>query len=336
MNHPERLPIRADARLERHHGRKPSAWPLFLLILAAFGAGIFLERYGLSGTPWSGALSASPIQANNSPMPSLPEESETAASEDLKRLETEVQKRAAYLASLVDDVKRLNRGTSSSAKDEPIRRRPQGEKAAIGGGKGHSHAYYRFSGTSFSPDGSVHADGSETADGSEAEAKNVNTVVQLSPLLEIDANLAEFAATPIGAPVPGDVTSGYGVRESPFEGGKQLHQGIDFAVDEFTAVLSTADGVVTTAGRMSGYGNTIIVRHKHGVETLYAHLSKIRVRVGDRVCRGQKIGLVGMTGQTTGPHLHYEVRMNGVARNPERFVRLGALISELADLSVVG
>ncbi|WBU63369.1 DUF5930 domain-containing protein [Paracoccus aerodenitrificans] len=110
-------------------------------------------------------------------------------------------------------------------------------------------------------------------------------------------------------------TSGFGARWG------RMHKGIDLAGPIGTPVLATADGVVTFAGRQSGYGNFIKIEHALGTETRFAHLSKIRVKVGQKVSRGAQIGDMGNTGRSTGPHLHYEVRVNGEAVNPMSFIK---------------
>lgn len=112
-------------------------------------------------------------------------------------------------------------------------------------------------------------------------------------------------------------TSGFGQRWG------RLHAGSDFAGPVGTPIYVTADGVVTSAGWSSGYGRLIKVRHANGIETRYAHLSAIRVSAGDRVSRGDRIGDMGNSGQSTGPHLHYEIRVDGSPTNPMTFIRAG-------------
>ena len=121
-------------------------------------------------------------------------------------------------------------------------------------------------------------------------------------------------------PVYGIITSRFGWRNDPFGGGVEFHTGIDIASPIGTPVRATGGGVVTFADWFFGYGLTIILDHGFGYTTLYAHLSEIRVEVGQQVRREDIIGLVGMTGRTTGPHLHYEVRFNGQALNPVPFL----------------
>ncbi|MEM8787238.1 MAG: DUF5930 domain-containing protein [Pseudomonadota bacterium] len=116
-------------------------------------------------------------------------------------------------------------------------------------------------------------------------------------------------------------TSGFGTRRDPRTGGRRAHNGIDLAGPRGTPILSTADGSVVFAGRQSGFGNLVRIRHAHGFETLYAHLNKIHVKVGDRIARGDHIGDMGTTGRSTGVHLHYEVRLHGKPVNPMIYIK---------------
>ena len=118
-------------------------------------------------------------------------------------------------------------------------------------------------------------------------------------------------------PVMGPLRSGYGVRSNPFGGSStEFHKGQDIAVPLGTPIMATADGVVIAAEWHHGYGNAIYIDHGNGINTRYGHLSRIDVVVGQTVKRGDLIGLSGSTGRSTGPHLHYEVRINGEATNP--------------------
>ncbi|MCX7588694.1 M23 family metallopeptidase [Phenylobacterium sp. 58.2.17] len=118
-------------------------------------------------------------------------------------------------------------------------------------------------------------------------------------------------------------TSSYGVRFDPFTRRPAFHSGLDFAGPTNTPIYSTAPGVVSFTGVRSGYGNTIEIDHGRGFKTRYAHLQAIGVRPGERVTVGTRIGGMGSTGRSTGPHLHYEVWVNGRAQNPSRFVKAG-------------
>ena len=127
-------------------------------------------------------------------------------------------------------------------------------------------------------------------------------------------------STPSIRPAYGYETSGFGYRISPFTGHKQFHEGLDIANRVGTPVIAPANGLVVFTGRKGGFGNLIIISHGHGITTRYGHLSKILVKVGQHVKRGEKIGEIGNTGRSTGPHLHYEVRLNGVPVNPRRYI----------------
>ncbi len=147
-------------------------------------------------------------------------------------------------------------------------------------------------------------------------------------LKELDRiNLFRIAAdkTPVGLPVSGNFryTSGFGFRNDPKGAGRRMHSGVDFAASRGTPINAAADGVVTFAGWQSGYGKLIKIRHAFGIETRYAHLSKIRLNVGQKVSRGDRIGDMGATGRVTGTHLHYEVRINGNPVNPMTYIKAG-------------
>lgn len=129
--------------------------------------------------------------------------------------------------------------------------------------------------------------------------------------------------TPYGFPHDGNITSGFGNRVNPFSGaGSESHSGIDFKGQVGDPVHTTATGTITFAGVKGGYGNCVIVEHRNGVKTLYAHLSKINVRPNQRVKTGTQIGELGTTGRSTGPHLHYEVIENEQKVNPVKYMRL--------------
>jgi len=131
-------------------------------------------------------------------------------------------------------------------------------------------------------------------------------------------NLMRFAAgrLPFGTPVRGGRwTSGFGPR------GRSMHNGLDIAAPRGTPVRATADGVVTFAGRQHGYGRVVKIRHAFGFETIYAHNSRVRVKVGQRVSRGDRIADVGSTGRSTGNHVHYEIRIDDKPVNPVKFIK---------------
>jgi len=126
--------------------------------------------------------------------------------------------------------------------------------------------------------------------------------------------------TPSIWPAPGWTSRGYGMKYDPFTGMKQMHRGIDIANHTGTPVVASADGRITMVGRNGGMGKTIVIDHGYGFVTRYAHLSDYKVKRGQRVKRGDVIGLMGSTGYSTGPHLHYEVLRNGKSLNPASYI----------------
>ncbi|WP_263355513.1 M23 family metallopeptidase [Acidicapsa ligni] len=131
----------------------------------------------------------------------------------------------------------------------------------------------------------------------------------------------QVADAPSLWPVEGRVTSTFGERQDPFNGEGAFHAGLDISAPTGTVVRATGDGQVDSAEAVNGYGHEVIVDHGHGVRTVYAHLSGMIVIPGQHVARGQIIGYVGQTGRSTGPHLHYEVRINNVPVNPHKYLR---------------
>lgn len=129
-----------------------------------------------------------------------------------------------------------------------------------------------------------------------------------------------LASTPSIWPTRGWISSGFGYRISPFTNEKEFHKGIDICTRINTPIIAPADGVVSLAGRNHAMGKMLTINHSYGVKTRYGHLSKILVKKGQYVKRGQEIALVGNTGRTTGPHLHYEVYLNGLPVNPFRYI----------------
>lgn len=136
--------------------------------------------------------------------------------------------------------------------------------------------------------------------------------------LEAQRNL--LAHTPAIQPVKGWITSGFGYRQSPFTGKREFHKGLDIANRKGTKIMAAADGVVTFVGPRGLFGNLMIIDHGHGITTRYAHLEKTFCNKGDRVVRGKTIALMGNTGRSTGAHLHYEVRLNGVPVDPSKYI----------------
>jgi murein DD-endopeptidase MepM/ murein hydrolase activator NlpD len=133
---------------------------------------------------------------------------------------------------------------------------------------------------------------------------------------DVDKRNQLAAATPSIWPTHGWLSSSMGNRADPLTGEKDFHPGLDISADKGDPVYSTADGKVTHAASAGNYGNLVIVDHGYGLETRYGHLSTFKITLGQKVKRGDLLGLVGSTGRTTGPHLHYEVRAGGRILNP--------------------
>ena len=153
------------------------------------------------------------------------------------------------------------------------------------------------------------------------DAERANRILNQLDQLNIYRIAAQKA--PFATPVKSGFrfTSGFGVRRDPKTGGRRMHEGVDFAGPVGTPLYATADGTVIHAGWQSGYGRLVKIQHEFGIETRFAHLSKINVNVGQRVSRGDRIGDMGASGRVTGPHLHYEVRVGGQAVNPMIYIK---------------
>lgn len=147
---------------------------------------------------------------------------------------------------------------------------------------------------------------------------------QEQSLQELQAYFQEqkslLASTPSVWPARGWVTSDFGQRMDPYTAERVMHEGLDIAAPAGRDVLAPADGTVVFAGLEGGYGNVIVIDHGYGIKTRYGHLSQIMVKAGQHVRRGESIAAIGNTGRSTGPHLHYEVRVNGVPENPRKFI----------------
>jgi murein DD-endopeptidase MepM/ murein hydrolase activator NlpD len=151
-----------------------------------------------------------------------------------------------------------------------------------------------------------------------ASSDQIEGFAALLKNLEDQRNI--LASTPAIRPANGWVTSKFGYRKSPFTGQREFHSGLDIANREGTPIIATADGVVTYCGRKGMLGKAVIIEHGHGMVTRYAHLSKIKIKAGQKVKRGDTIALLGNSGRTTGPHLHYDVRLNGLSVSPEKYI----------------
>ncbi len=129
-----------------------------------------------------------------------------------------------------------------------------------------------------------------------------------------------LASAPSIWPARGWVTSDFGHRLDPYTAERVMHKGLDIAAPFGTTVVAPADGTVVFASTEGGYGNVLVIDHGYGIKTRYGHLSQILVKAGQKIHRGDKVALTGNTGRSTGPHLHYEVRVNGIPENPRKFI----------------
>jgi len=139
-------------------------------------------------------------------------------------------------------------------------------------------------------------------------------------------------ATPSIWPVSGRITSYFGYRVAPLQAASDYHLGLDIANEPGTPVHATADGVVRYAGWANGYGLSMVLDHGFAYSTLYGHFSELTVKEGEQVKRGQLIGRMGSTGTSTGPHLHYEVWVDGMPKNPIKYLEAGNTNTPLADV----
>jgi murein DD-endopeptidase MepM/ murein hydrolase activator NlpD len=162
--------------------------------------------------------------------------------------------------------------------------------------------------------------------------------IGLSPAGNGGDNWLNLADAPSLWPVVGPITSSFGEREDPFNGEGAFHAGIDISSTFGQPVRAAADGMVLTAGLASGYGREILVDHGNGIQTLYGHLSGFAITPGEQVKRGQIIGYVGTSGRSTGPHLHYEVRIRNTPVNPHKYLRetMDQLASSAGGLAHAG
>jgi murein DD-endopeptidase MepM/ murein hydrolase activator NlpD len=148
--------------------------------------------------------------------------------------------------------------------------------------------------------------------------KAVEGVNEIKDYLRVQKDI--YMATPKGFPVPGTLTSHYGMRESPFGSGKVHHAGVDISAREGTPIKAAADGIVSFSGSARNSGYVVVLEHGCGFSTIYAHNKRNHVKMGQKVKRGDPIASVGTTGNSTGPHLHYEVMKNGKNVNPKNFL----------------
>lgn len=147
-------------------------------------------------------------------------------------------------------------------------------------------------------------------------------IIEQPPEAKTAGDSDQLANTPSIWPASGPVSSGFGWRNPPIEGGSELHQGIDIASGTGIPVVATADGQVVKSGWSGGYGNVVQIDHGNGIETIYGHNAQVVVSAGQSVKKGQLISYAGSTGISTGPHVHYEVRENGTPVDPIKYLVL--------------
>jgi murein DD-endopeptidase MepM/ murein hydrolase activator NlpD len=252
----------------------------------------------------------------------------------------EAEQKFSHINDELDRVKRLNANlrhiTSLNDPDRKLSMPPQAEPGQpapefVGGGVATEPAQ-----AGMGPVGKVGGEGKLIADGDAKGAlEDGDLLKQLDDLgKKVKAQEGEaralqsyfedqqalLASAPSIWPVRGWVTSDFSVRLDPYTGERVMHEGIDVAGAAGTPVRAPADGTVVFSGLEGGYGHVLVLDHGYGLKTRYGHLSRIDVKVGEKVKRGQFIAAVGNTGRSTGPHLHYEVRVNGVADNPRKFI----------------
>ncbi|MBI4379677.1 MAG: M23 family metallopeptidase [candidate division NC10 bacterium] len=148
---------------------------------------------------------------------------------------------------------------------------------------------------------------------------------------QLEAKRGILAATPTIWPVKGWLTAGFGHRRSPFTGQRQMHEGVDISNSVGTSIVAPAEGIVSYAGPLGGFGNVVSIDHGHKISTFYAHLQRHKVSRGQRVKRGDVIASLGTTGRVTGPHLHYEIQVGGAAVDPSKYVIDTATVKFLGD-----
>jgi murein DD-endopeptidase MepM/ murein hydrolase activator NlpD len=170
--------------------------------------------------------------------------------------------------------------------------------------------------------------------GSKKEKRDPRFARMFSALEQMQAMERALAGIPTSMPAAvGLMSSGFGYRSDPFTGGGAMHAGLDFKGPVGTPILAAANGKVTFAGWQGGYGNTIEITHANGLVTRYAHMTGFTVSLGQDVKRGVQIGRMGSTGRSTGSHLHFEVRVNGGAINPMKFLEANPDVLEIQTIA---
>lgn len=232
--------------------------------------------------------------------------------EKLQKNSLEIQKQLEENSRILADVKKAVGITPSESSDAV-------EAKSVSVDKSPSAILLK---ESTSPDLSASIEGIEADFASLSEEIAVQKEVINASLGPIKSQLAYLMAKPSIMPVTASITAGFGYRKNPFTSrGTEFHKGIDFAASYGQKVVATGDGIVMFAGWNAGYGRMVIISHGYGLSTLYAHNSKLLVKQGDKVKKGQAISNAGNTGRSTGTHLHYEVKLNGKNVNPSAYLK---------------
>lgn len=224
-----------------------------------------------------------------------------------------VQEKVAHISSTLDRVERFDAKlrTAVTQLQDPER------NLAIGP-VGESEADAPASGPAPAAESNLNALPGKVSSLETEAAHQEQSLRQLQEYFDDQRSL--LASTPSIWPTRGWVTSDFGTRLDPYTAERKMHQGIDIATPHGMPVHAPSDGTVVFAGTEGGYGKVLVIDHGYGVKTRYGHLSEIFVKMGQRVQRGEKVAAVGNTGRSTGPHLHYEVRVNGIPENPRKFI----------------
>jgi len=278
---------------------------LFLCLLIVLMVGSFLHYRQITQSAADAEATALGIMQQNN-------DAQAKQIEDLARTITSLQADLARLNSLDVEIRRIVNNEDTTTPSRAGLVRPSANYKGQGGPQGQSD----------SSNITTINDMTKSANNLQSEVKiREQSLVELKQ--EVLARQARLAAMPSIWPVSGEVTSRFGSRNSPWGGGdNDWHPGIDIANNVGTPVFATADGEVVGSGWSDGYGNLVQIDHGNGIVTLYGHNSQIIVHVGQVVKKGQVISYMGSTGNSTGPHVHYEVRVNGTAVNPESFLVL--------------
>ena len=230
--------------------------------------------------------------------------------EKLQKNSEEVQKQLEENSRILEDVKKAV-GITPSENDEAIKLK------LVSPEEGSSISFLKQEPT---PDMSAAIADIESDFVSLTDKIAIQKQVINESLGPIKSQLAYLMAKPSIMPVAASITAGFGYRKNPFTSrGSEFHKGIDFAASHGQKVMATGDGIVMFSGWNAGYGRMVIISHGYGLSTLYAHNSKLLVKQGDKVKKGQAISNAGNTGRSTGTHLHYEVKLNGKNVNPSKY-----------------